>query len=159
RLDVPLPPPDQHTRLQVVAAANGHGLDARPLKLDAARQTAGMRLPAEQVLRVRLIDLQGAPVVGLRCRVLRVTTGGRGGGGFLGGVARDFGFWPDAVATDRSGRVALRGFGAAARVVLEVADDRFARTHLKLRADGPEPARERTTVLSPAQLLEGVVIA
>src|SRR5262249_59939615 len=91
--------------------------------------------------------------------LLRVAVGGKDGGTFRGGVARDFGFWPEAVTTDRAGRVALRGFGAGARVVLEVADDRFARAHLTLRADGKEPAREGTHVLSPAQLLEGVVVA
>src|SRR5438067_2238125 len=43
----------------VLAAAEGHGLGWKELGLDAANADVRLDLPAEQVLRGRLLDLQG----------------------------------------------------------------------------------------------------
>jgi protocatechuate 3,4-dioxygenase beta subunit len=158
---VKAPPPNSCSteRLHLLAAAPGHGLQGQPLDGKQARQDVVLRLPAEQALRGRLIDLQGGPAAGVRCQVVRVTLGGKDGPDLPGAVLDDFGYWPSVLTTDRTGRVALRGLGGGARVVVEVADDRFARAQLPLPADAKDPAREGTHVLSPSQLIEGVVVA
>src|SRR5262249_23763490 len=146
-------------QLHLLAAAEGHGLQVQPLDPRKARQEVVLRLPAEQVLRSRLIDLQGGPADGVRCRVIRVVQGGKDRMEVLGCVPPNFGFWPNVLTTDKTGRLTLRGLSANAQVVVEVDDDRFARTHLSLPADPKDPARETARVLNPSQLLEGVVVA
>src|SRR5262249_11814331 len=150
----------------VLAGAKRHGLtwgrpawsrDGEPLKVE-------LRLPPEQTLKARLIDLQGQPAAGVKVRVLRVMSAtlqppqgwkgqytmprGADADFFSASMRRQQGYefpksltrkdWPllpQEVTTDDKGRLTVRGFGRGQELVLLVEDDRFALQELSLKTD------------------------
>src|SRR5262249_38800251 len=112
-----------------LALAEGHGLGLQVFDADAARADVTVRLSREQVLRGRLVDLQGVPAAGVRVRVSQL-----GGPLFqnrrtlvqFGQAPARLSAWPAPAATDAEGRFTLRGVPADASITLQMDGDRFA---------------------------------
>src|SRR5207237_505121 len=68
-LSVRRPPPAGWTKLRLLAAGDGLGLAWKWFDLKADSVSLEVRLPAEQVVRGRIVDLQGEPVAGARVLV------------------------------------------------------------------------------------------
>jgi protocatechuate 3,4-dioxygenase beta subunit len=170
----------------LVAGAPGHGIDWRRLGPDVERPEATLALPPEQVLRGRLVDLQGEPAAGVRVSVSWVggEVNGEWDGVSLAEVPQAAGLWPAPVKTDDKGRFTVHGCNRDRGFSLAVADDRFAGQSFEITAPG-KPRKEKvvhgldaggylhthrqgpddkgqpeepTFTLSPAQVLEGRVV-
>jgi RNA polymerase sigma factor (sigma-70 family) len=172
----------QFHSLHVLASARGYGLEwrsvAEPGKGRRGEMTLALR--PEQVVRGRLLDLQGSPAAQVRLRVLtvlgdpphpiggQVMIGGGGGGAGMDRMMRrpdDFSFqngppqprllmWPKPVVADEKGRFRVAGFGRGRTVELLVEDDRFARQELLAEAGNQ---KEVVLTLAPPQQIEGRV--
>jgi hypothetical protein len=145
-----------HSRPMVLAAAPGYALT--PVGLDRLSRKHVVEadlLPALSA-RGRLVGPKGEPARRVCVRLI--------------GMSRDKKFdvlfptppgplpgWPDPVTTDDDGRFTLTGLGPNLRVVLEVADERYATQRFFLYT-GPQERAEATTLsLAPARSLEGRV--
>jgi RNA polymerase sigma factor (sigma-70 family) len=69
RLTVPRTSSARNWAVDVVAARAGYGLGWQPFDPDAERPAVSVRLHPEQVLRGRLIDLEGQPAAGVKLRL------------------------------------------------------------------------------------------
>jgi protocatechuate 3,4-dioxygenase beta subunit len=164
RLDAPRTSSVGYFSAHAMAAASGCGLGWVALNADAPEPTAEIRLRPEQVVRGRLVDVNGQPAAGVELRV-----------GYLGvpQVAGELSdsinvndsppegcrLWPRPVKSDDQGRFAVRGIGRGLRTLLEVADPRFAPQQLDLLADdrgGKD--KEATLALQAARVVEGRVL-
>ncbi len=143
--------------LHLLAGDKGYGLDGTYLDPSGRGREVTIRLGREQVVRGRLVDLQGAAAAGVRLRVSQVSDSRPGGGTFVtqepaGGAP----LWPAPLVADRQGRFTLRGVGPGLRLTLEVEDERFARRRFPI-----DPARAGpdgvTLALAPARPVEGIV--
>ncbi len=156
---------DQFHWLHLLAGAKGYAVAWRGASTSADR--AELRLVPEQVVRGRLIDVQGQPAAKVRARVLRVVPPSNRRDPFGPLMARQAGyefpeslsrkvwpFWPEAVLTDDKGRFTLNGFGSGQEVDLLVEDDRFASQELVIEVGG----KEQSVVLAGPQRLEGRVV-
>jgi protocatechuate 3,4-dioxygenase beta subunit len=78
---------------------------------DAATPNAVVKLPAEQVLRGRLIDLQGLPVAGAKVAVVQLAVQKDGGTYSFNraGLPAAFALWPASADSDEQGRFVIRG--------------------------------------------------
>jgi RNA polymerase sigma factor (sigma-70 family) len=145
-------------RLLVLAGGPGHGLAWQRVQADALTREVSLRLPAEQVLRGRVLDLQGKPAKGVPVRVARV---GRGDGTppllTFPDSDETFGGCRPAAETDAEGRFTLHGVGAdLATVRAKLFDDRFGPHTLDFRPNNLGKD-EPQVVAEPARILEGVV--
>jgi protocatechuate 3,4-dioxygenase beta subunit len=170
----------------VAAGARGHALAWQRLSPDAAMSQAVLKLAPEQIIRGRLLDLQGVPAAGVKLSVAWV-------GGMVNGEPQTFSLahlparpllWPEPVTTDAKGYFVLRGCHRDRGVQVQIRDERFAAQGFYLIRPGqPQPrrevmgidpggvlqrqvsgpdekgqAQEPSFVLAPAQLLEGRVV-
>jgi RNA polymerase sigma factor (sigma-70 family) len=160
RLETPRTASVRCRSVAAVAAASGHGLGWYELNPDAEKPTAEIRLAPEQVIRSRLVDLQGQPAAGVTVRVGSV--GRREPGEFKGVYAPariDLPFWPKAAVTDKDGRFELHGIGRDVFTQWSVSDDRFATQGFGVATDAPEGVKEyNARPLEPAHLIEGTVV-
>ncbi len=146
-----------------LAAAPGYGLGWTELNPAAEQPAADLKLPREQPVRVRLVDVSGAPARGLEVRVLSV--GGESDKGTYEGVSLSFSppeglrTWPRPVATDDHGRFTLHGIGRGQGLYLNVRELRYARQDLHIDPDDAAPGKEITLALEPARIIEGRVLA
>jgi protocatechuate 3,4-dioxygenase beta subunit len=170
-----------------VARAKGYALAWARMGPDAARPEVVLRLPPEQAVRGRLVDLQGLPAAGVKVSVAWVgrERNGEFDGVSLADVPKRLGLWPEPVTTDDQGRFVLHGLNRdQGDISLRLRDDRFAAESLTVRPAGkPRPGatfyafdaagnfRQRTVgadekgqpeepafTLAPAQVLEGRVV-
>src|SRR5262249_13742363 len=132
--------------VSVAAAAPGHGLTWRAISPDATNPQVDLRLLPEQVVRGRLVDLQGLPAAGVRVPVRSV-------GEYVNalmrmlsrdGVARRLPASPQETTTDADGRFVVRGCHRDGGIWLNVQDDRFGGQGIQLTTPG-KPRAERTT--------------
>jgi RNA polymerase sigma factor (sigma-70 family) len=154
---VPPPSDDQNYPTVLVARAPGHGLSWAAVKAGAAKDAFELRLPAEQVLRGRLIDLQGEPIKNVPVRVLAVMDDREEG---VRGVLQpsDPGkFWFAPLRTDAQGRFQLRGVGAKQTPYLQVEDSRYQGDKLTPWKTDADRSSEVAVTLAPARLLTGRV--
>jgi RNA polymerase sigma factor (sigma-70 family) len=131
--------------------------------LDAQQPAVEIRLRSEQVIRGRLVDVNGQAIPGVELRVLGFGPGG--------GASRNahvdlvdpppeaLRAWPDPVKTDDQGRFVLRGLGHGLYVPLVVDDPRFGVQVLELTSDDRKGPLDVTLTLKPAKSIEGRVIA
>jgi RNA polymerase sigma factor (sigma-70 family) len=138
-----------------------------------------IRLSREQVLKGRLLDLQGLAAANVKCRVARVHAlkpedrpremsnpydylkllSLRGVFDFAEEFSsKDWPFWPKAITTDKEGRFTLPGFALGHEVVLLIQDERFALQEVVLRAGGKGEVKEISASLAPARIIEGKVV-
>jgi hypothetical protein len=152
----PMPGTDFYpTHLLVRAPGFAAGLMALDPQSD--RKPAVLRLPPEQVLRGRLIDLQGQPARGVKLRVAAVMekVGNEGRG--VVEPDRPAPAWFAPLVTDGEGRFQVQGIGRNQFVMLQVQDTRFANEALKLWTTDEERGKEVTHALAPARWLTGRV--
>jgi RNA polymerase sigma factor (sigma-70 family) len=150
----------RHSRPMVLAAAPGYALT--PVGLDRLSRThrnlQADLLPAQSA-RGRLVGLAGEPARGVRVRVIGMS---RSGGEYPFDVLfptppGPLPGWLDPVTTDDDGRFVLAGLGPNLRVILEVADERYATQRLALNTGPQERAETTTLALAPVRTLEGRV--
>lgn len=144
--------------LYTLAALVGYGRVLTPLDRDAASPSAVVQLAKGEVLRAKLIDLQGQPAAGVE---LFVETIGIPGPGRIEGVSfrsppERLTAWPRRLKSDEHGRIALDGFDRQFAVTLTVDDLRYARQWLLLGAPTKD-VEEPTITLPPSQIIEGRV--
>jgi RNA polymerase sigma factor (sigma-70 family) len=139
--------------LHLLARAHGHGLGHA--RLETAKGEVRLQLPAERVVRGRLVDLQGVAADGVTVAVNRlqgkVPTGQYWFN--LEGLPADAAFWPAPTATDAGGRFTVRGLPPGVDIQLEVRGERFAADYLDAKRD----ADEVNLALAPAKVFEGTV--
>jgi beta-lactamase regulating signal transducer with metallopeptidase domain len=162
-LDVPRTSSLTHYELYALASRPGFGLGWTEMNRDAEAPTADVRLKPEQLIGVRLVDLQGVPASGVTIRTASIGVATRNGSRFDGisltkrplpGVED---VWPGPIMSDEDGRFRLAGIGRGARVSLEVSDPRFARQTLGIATDDKEWPNRTTLALQPAMHISGRV--
>jgi RNA polymerase sigma factor (sigma-70 family) len=186
RLQPPRTSSARFREVAAVATAPGHALAWRRLGADAEAPEAVLRLLPEQVVRGRLVDLQGLPAAGVRVEVSWVghNLNGEPDGIGLGHLPRELGLWPEPAVTDAQGRFVIRGCNRDRGFTLLAGADRFAPKSYQVRPVGerrPESVtygidaggflitsktgpdekgqpEELSLTLAPAQVLEGRVI-
>jgi protocatechuate 3,4-dioxygenase beta subunit len=161
RVPSPVHEPDPVTKVAVrpamlIAGGKGYGFDLQYLKLDADCKGLVVRLPKELVLRGRLIDLQAAPVKGLKVRCFAVMKQPRTEGIGVIRPTKKLALWPGPLVTDAKGRFVVRGVGEGQGAYLEIKDDRFAPVTLTLAAGQGQP-KELLHILLPAKQVVGRV--
>jgi RNA polymerase sigma factor (sigma-70 family) len=126
--------PNAH-RLNLVARAEGFGIDFRPIAPEDKSSAIELRLVQDRPVQGRLIDMQGKPVAGARVRVKYIgafvddsvdsfLAAWKKMDEFVGLPATKKGIWQDCApmfpaTTDADGRFTLRGLGEERIVGLE----------------------------------------
>jgi RNA polymerase sigma factor (sigma-70 family) len=150
RLTVPRTSSVRNWSVDVVAALGGYGLAWQSLDADASQPTTVVRLHPEQILRGRLMDLQGQPVAGARLAIASIQK--KDAYLTLNSVRHMEFLWPKPAVTDKDGNFLIRGLGDGANVTLCAEHEHCAPQRLELAAGA-----SKTFVLAPARLLEGRV--
>jgi RNA polymerase sigma factor (sigma-70 family) len=150
--------------VDAVAAAPGFGVGWARLNPDAEQPQAEISLLPEQVIRARIVDINGQPAAGVTLwvgRVGRFTDRGTFEGVSLGEPPPPEGLraWPRPVKTDQEGRFTLTGIDRGPSVGLVADDPRFAHQWLNIQTDNPKGPSEATLVLRPSTIIEGRVLA
>jgi len=165
-----------HRDARVIARIDGWAMAWQTLNLDAADTEISLKLPAEEVIRGRLVDSQGAPAADVRLVASSVEkrSPAQESIGFDVGMVVPAA-WLPPVASDGEGRFTLHGIPTGYGVHLRVqGSERFAPQFILLntgasekrgKRDGTyralvknfEPGEEAILALAPAQLFEGVV--
>ena len=129
---------------------------------DAREPVAEIRLLPPQLIRAKLVDVNGEPVSGLELRVLGFGQAARIDGGsdvYLEDPPEGLRAWPAPVKTDEQGRFVLRGVGRGLYVRLVADDPRFGMQVLEVASDLREGPLDVTMTLKPAKFIEGRVVA
>jgi RNA polymerase sigma factor (sigma-70 family) len=146
----------------VLAAAPGFGW--ADLNLDAEQPAVEIRLRPEQVIRGRLVDVNGQPAAGVELRVESFGQSrdlGRSADIRLLGDGPPEGVrtWRHPIKTDAQGRFEFSGLGRGLFVAFVVHDLRFAPQWLGVATDDRDGPKEVTLALQPAKIIEGRVLA
>jgi protocatechuate 3,4-dioxygenase beta subunit len=141
-----------------VAAAAGHALGWEAVPPNAAEPRVVIKLPAEQVIRGRLIDLQGLPVAGAKVSVVQLAVGRDGTTYNLNraGLPPRFAPWPAPAVSDGQGRFVLRGCNR--HNLLLSAEGASASAWLQLGPPEKGEDEALTLSLAPARVLTGRVV-
>jgi RNA polymerase sigma factor (sigma-70 family) len=146
-----------------VATAPGYGLGWAELNPDAEHPLAEIKLQPEQVVKVRLIDVTGAPARGVEMTVTgvgRINDKGQWEGIQVGTTAPGgIRVWPRPLKTDEQGRIASTGMGRGSMVGFHVSDIRYARQDVTVDPAKASSTGEITLALEPARIIEGRVLA
>jgi beta-lactamase regulating signal transducer with metallopeptidase domain len=155
RLDLPRFPDGDTT---IVATAPGLGAGFSDL-IGSEDEEITIRLGPEQVVRGRVIDLQGVPAAGVVFRVSALWTKHPDLTGFhvTTPLHDSIPPWLGPLRTDARGCFTLDGLPRDADLTLQVRDDRFALQEFRIATGHDEPAKETVLPLSPPHLLEGRV--
>jgi RNA polymerase sigma factor (sigma-70 family) len=144
----------------LVAAAKGYGLAWQNLHPDTKQLSWDLRLWPEQVVRGRLVDLQGNPAAGVKLHFFGVgdPKAKENIQVFLWNAPKDLALWPGPLTTDAQGRFVLHSLGRNLLFGLRVRDDHFAWQdwHRLATGDGKK-AKEATLLLEPPRFVEGRV--
>jgi RNA polymerase sigma factor (sigma-70 family) len=159
RLVIPRTSQDLFWGLGVLAASPGHALARAAVDVDAQSADVDIQLGKEEVLRGRLIDVQGQAVKGVKVEVLAVHKHFRGvfDGFHFHNTPADLPGWPQPAVSDGQGRFALRGLGPDWNVQLHTRDGRFARQDRESLAKDRRGGKEVVWALAPARTAEGTV--
>jgi hypothetical protein len=158
-------------QVYALAGAAGAGFGCVKLDPDAERPAADIRLLPEQVIRGRLVDVNGQPAAGIEVGLSVVyrasPPAGAGrfdspsmGRGYAWSIfPEDLRAWPKSAKTDGQGRFTLTGVGRGLNVSLSVRDPRFAQQRLDLQTDETDGPKEVSVALHPSTIIEGRVLA
>ncbi len=148
-------------QIQVLAAAPGYGLGWSVPNPDAAQPTGEIRLRPEQIIRCKLIDLNGKPADGVELRVQSLTRHDNiRGDDFIGTpMPAGVGAWPGTVKTGADGLFTLAGIGGDMTVILSIRDPRFAIQTIQIETTDPERMKDLRYVLLPPTFVEGRALA
>jgi RNA polymerase sigma factor (sigma-70 family) len=143
----------------ILARGGDNGLGWQELILVAKQPVAEIHLPSEQIIRGKLVDLQGQPAKGIRVQVWSI---GQSSPGQFKGVnmwegKKDLPPWPKPGTTDEQGRFVIRGVGRDLTVSLLINDERFARQTFFIQQNGKGVAEDLSRSLEPAHIIEGLV--
>jgi RNA polymerase sigma factor (sigma-70 family) len=153
------------------AAGGGTAFGCVKVHPDAEQPTAEIHLPPEQVIRGKLVDVNGQPVAGVQVQLASVYSESKwpGGGRFVGPRSALFYGWPAApvglkawprpVATDVQGRFTFTGVGRGLDASLAVRDPRFAQQAIRVQTDNTGGPKDIAAALQPATIIEGRVLA
>jgi RNA polymerase sigma factor (sigma-70 family) len=161
RLSVRRPSPQGWTKLRLLAAGDGLGLAWKWFDMKADSADLEMHLPAEQVVRGRIVDLQGEPVAGARVHVTELThkpAKGEKNEGGLGVPAEGWPVGPVTATVNARGDFTVRGLGANVSVEMEVRDDRVELRTFTIETADKKAAENVKLALPPARIVEGRVI-
>ena len=147
RLETPRTSWMEHRDLIAIGRASGFGLGWADLNPDASEPSADVRLRPEQVIRLKLLDVNGIPAAGVEVRVWRIglPLNDRGeaiGVRLLESQPAGNRAWPRPATTDNQGKLVLSGIGRGLSVNLTVSDNRFAQQYLDLQADSLGASKE-----------------
>jgi RNA polymerase sigma factor (sigma-70 family) len=163
QLDSPRTSSSRVFEVTTIAAAPGYGLGWAALNPDAENPVADIRLQPEQTLRVRLVEVTGAPASGVEVVVQGVSRknskGSYEGISLQASSPKGNRTWLRPMKTNDEGRIALTGIDGGAAVSLRVSDLRYARQTLLVDSAQGSPGKETTLALEPARLIEGRVLA
>ena len=167
RLDVPRTSSARNDGFGAIAFADGYGAGWVTLDPDAVKPDADISLRPQQVIEVRLFDVQGRQAQGVSVSVSsirRVLERGPiasrdrvEGLAFWFNDTKDLPVWPKPMVTDAEGRFTLRGIGRDVRVSLTVRDPRFGQQEISIETDDPGDAKQLTMALRPATIIIGRV--
>jgi RNA polymerase sigma factor (sigma-70 family) len=155
RLTPPRTSSARFREVHAVAAAPGHALAWRRLGADAESPEAVLRLPPEQVVRGRLVDLQGLPAAGVRVAVswIGATVNREADGLRLGELPRELGLWPEPTVTDEQGRFVIRGCNRDRGFTVNASADRFTPKSFQVRPVGERRPESVTYGIDPGGFL------
>jgi RNA polymerase sigma factor (sigma-70 family) len=164
RLEASRTSSDGFFAVYALAAAPSFGLGWAELNPQAGQPAAEIRLRPEQIIRGRLVDVNGQPATGVEARVGDIhkpTKDGMFDGVYLGNDPPPEGLraWPRPVTTDDQGRFTLIGIGRNLSAGLVVHDRRFAQQSLGVETDGRDEQKDVTLAVQPATIIEGRVLA
>jgi RNA polymerase sigma factor (sigma-70 family) len=152
--------------LSMLAAAPGRGIGWANLNPDAEQPGGEIQLRADEVVRARLVDINGRPASGVEVHINRmVQKNGDKGNGDHDAVSLSenppagLRAWPRPVKTDGDGRLVITGIARGFSVSVTVRDPRFARQDLVIEPPGRAASKEATLALEPARIIEGAVVA
>jgi RNA polymerase sigma factor (sigma-70 family) len=158
RLSVPHLSPPSAGRVRLLAAAEGLGLAWQRLDPKAESVEVEMRLPREQIVRGRIVDLQGEPVAGARVQVWELThkpAPGEKNPGPMRVPLEGLPIGPVAATVNAKGDFTLRGLGANVSVDLEVQDDRVELHSFTIDTTDKKQAENVKLALPPGRIVEG----
>jgi RNA polymerase sigma factor (sigma-70 family) len=143
--------------LTVVATAPGRAVGWSFVHAKGDHVETEVKLPAEEPLRGRLLDLQGQPAAGVKVYVVKAArqTGKEYTGLKLFEHEPGADWWPPAVTTGNDGWFTLRGVNSQADVTAWPRDDRFALDDVNFTAG---QKIEPLVTLAPSRRIEGRVI-
>jgi len=146
-----------------IATAPDFGLGWVNLSADTEQPAADIRLRPEQIIRGKLVDVNGQPATGVELQVASVgkpTKDGLFDGVNMGNDPLPEGLrvWPRPVTTDDQGRFTLAGIGRDLSVNLYFDDLRFAQQWLRTQTDDQEGPKDLRLALQPATSIEGRVL-
>ncbi len=162
-----------HRFASLIARKDGMAVAWKGINLHEAGVEASLTLPAEELIRGKLVDIEGQPAADIHLLVQTITK--RSEDGVPGLSVEFFGeqtpaAWIQPVSTDDQGRFEIHGVSEPHGVRLTVVDsDRFAPQEILLNTGelGDRDYRplmknvgrgeEAVLVLAPAQVLEGVI--
>jgi RNA polymerase sigma factor (sigma-70 family) len=158
RLAAAAAPSEEFRALYLLARAPGYGLSFQRLNPALPAAEASLRLDKEQVVRGRLVGLQGQPAAGVTVWVdwTGQLRNGESEGVHFGGRPQDLPVWPEAVKADAQGRFAVHGLGGSLKVRLAVEGDGYGPQAIYLEPS--DLTKEIHRSLAPAQLIEGQVL-
>jgi RNA polymerase sigma factor (sigma-70 family) len=159
RLTVPHLTPRADAGVRLLAAAEGFGLAWKWLD-EAQSVEVELRLPPEQIVRGRVVDLQGESVAGARVQVWELTPKpgpGEKNPGRMRVPQDDLPIGPVAAAVDAKGEFTLRGLGANLTAELYVRDDRVERHRFTIDTADKKQAENVKLALPPGRVVEGRV--
>ncbi len=163
RLDAPRTASTRVFEVIALAAAPGFGLGWAELNPDAEQPAADLKLQPEQAVRVRLVELTGAPARGVEVRVLWLSRPNDTGAAASAGVGDNppdgLRAWPRPKKSDDQGRIEFLGIGRGVNVALGLRDMRYARQDLYIDVAKAAPGKETVFALEPARIIEGRVLA
>ncbi|APZ95359.1 M56 family metallopeptidase [Fuerstiella marisgermanici] len=164
-----------HRFSSVVAVADQKAMAFEPLNLDQGKVTLNLQMQPEELIRVKLIDIEGQPAANLPIELTAIMSSLHGGTGLRDVVLKNrkgFG----KLRTDENGLLTVEGIAAKHGVILKVVgNDKFAPQELALNTGVPEERGERdatyrslvknmkpgevgTLALSPARFFEGTIL-
>ncbi len=146
--------------LDVIAVGAGFGMGWQPLNPEAIAPEIEVRLRPEQIVRARLVDVQGQPAAGVAVAIVQLAAQSNAGAGGVGfwNAPSNLRPWPATATTDARGGFLLHGVGRGVGVGAQIRDDRFARQEFRVLPEDPGKAEGQVFVLNPAHIIEGRVI-
>jgi RNA polymerase sigma factor (sigma-70 family) len=160
RLTVPRTSKEGYWDVNVLAGLAGHGLGQVRFDPDTKQPDVKIVLPKEQMLRGRLVDLQGRAAAGVQVHVVHLN-GGTSKKEYIWVQFKEppegLTPWPASAATDGHGRFVLRGLGPNWTVTVQTRGERFARQEFAIKPEDRQGGKEITLALAPARILEGTV--
>jgi protocatechuate 3,4-dioxygenase beta subunit len=151
------------------AAGPGSACGCVSLAADAEQPSAEIHLQSEQVVRGKLVDVNGQPPAGVAVQLdsayglsrpgARFDSPNFGSTAVLSVLPERLRAWPKAVTTDPQGRFTFTGIGRGFSLWLSVHDPRFAQQRFIFGAEDRDAGKEVSLALHPATIIEGRVLA